>query len=81
MLTLTVRKREGRRASGRPVGSAFGTPVRVLSPESKPIAVGMTNYSSVEIRQLIGVKSAQIATVLGYTYGEEVIHRNDLVLM
>jgi glutamate 5-kinase len=58
-----------------------GTLVRVLTPDNKPIAVGMTNYSSAEIRQLIGVKSAQIASVLGYTYGEEVIHRNDLVLL
>ena len=31
--------------------------------------------------QLIGVKSAEIAAKLGYTYGEEVIHRNDLVLL
>ncbi len=58
-----------------------GASVRVVSPEGKPIAVGVTNYSSQEIRQLIGVRSAQIAAVLGYTYGEEVIHRNDLVLL
>jgi glutamate 5-kinase len=58
-----------------------GAPVRVLSPDGKPVAVGMANYSSQEIGQLIGVRSAQIASVLGYTYGDEVIHRNDLVLL
>jgi glutamate 5-kinase len=58
-----------------------GTIVRILSPEGKPLAVGLTNYASHEIRQIVGVKSAQIASILGYTYGEEVIHRNYLVLL
>jgi glutamate 5-kinase len=57
-----------------------GAPVRVLAPDGKPIAVGITNYASLEVQQLIGVKSAQIASTLGYTYGDEVIHRDDLVL-
>src|SRR5689334_17448922 len=57
-----------------------GAPVRVLAPDSKAIAVGITNYASHEVQQLIGVKSAQIAITLGYTYGDEVIHRDDLVL-
>jgi glutamate 5-kinase len=57
-----------------------GTVVRVLMPDGRPIAVGLVNYASHEIAQLIGVKSAQIAGVLGYTYGEEVIHRDNLVV-
>ncbi len=57
-----------------------GASVRVLTLDSKPIAVGITNYASHEVQQLIGVKSAQIASILGYTYGDEVIHRDDLVL-
>jgi glutamate 5-kinase len=58
-----------------------GAPVRVVTTDGKPIAVGAANYASDEIERLIGVRSAQIATVLGYTYGDEVIHRNDLVLL
>jgi glutamate 5-kinase len=58
-----------------------GAPVRIVTPDGKPVAVGAANYSSDEIERLIGVRSAQIASVLGYTYGDEVIHRNDLVLL
>jgi glutamate 5-kinase len=58
-----------------------GAPVRVVGIDGKPIAVGAANYTSDEIERLIGVRSSQIASVLGYTYGDEVIHRNDLVLL
>jgi glutamate 5-kinase len=57
-----------------------GMVVRVLTPDGQPIAVGLVNYASHEIAQLIGVRSAQIAGVLGYTFGEEVIHRDNLVV-
>jgi glutamate 5-kinase len=57
-----------------------GAPVRILTPEGKPIGAGIVNYGCQEVQQLIGVKSAQIASVLGYTYGEEVIHRDNLAL-
>jgi len=57
-----------------------GAFVQVLNPEGKAIAVGVTNYTSDEITRLIGVRSAQIATVLGYTWGDEVIHRDDLAV-
>lgn len=58
-----------------------GAAVHVLAPGGKSIAAGMTNYASHEIRQLIGVRSAQIATILGYTYGDEVIHRDNLAVL
>lgn len=57
-----------------------GAAVRVLTPDARPIAVGMVNYASHEVKQLIGVKSTQIEAVLGYTYGDEVIHRDNLAL-
>lgn len=58
-----------------------GAPVRVLALDSQVIALGMTNYASHEVRQLLGVKSSQIASVLGYSYGEEVIHRDNLAVL
>ncbi len=57
-----------------------GALLRILDPNRKPIAVGISNYASQEIQRLIGVKSSQIAATLGYTYGEEVIHRDNLAL-
>ncbi|MCC7209676.1 MAG: glutamate 5-kinase [Anaerolineae bacterium] len=58
-----------------------GAVVRVHAPDGKPIAVGMTNYGSAEVRQLLGVRSSRIASVLGYTFGDEVIHRDNLVVL
>ena len=58
-----------------------GAPVRVLAPEGKAIAVGIANYASDEVQRLVGVKSTEIGTILGYSYGDEVIHRDDLVLL
>lgn len=53
----------------------------VHDPDDREIAHGLSNYNSDEIRQLCGIKSGQIAEVLGYTYGDAVIHRNNMVLL
>lgn len=58
-----------------------GEHLAIVGPEGKKIAHGLTNYSSDDIRQLCGVKSHRIAQILGYTYGDAVIHRNNLVLL
>jgi glutamate 5-kinase len=58
-----------------------GAAVKILAQDGHAVAVGIVNYGSQEIRQLIGVKSSQISTVLGYTYSDEVIHRDNLVLL
>jgi glutamate 5-kinase len=58
-----------------------GETLAVLSPEGKKIAHGLTSYNSDDLTQLCGVKSAQITEILGYTYGDAVIHRNNLVLL
>lgn len=58
-----------------------GEPVYVIAPDDKRIALGLSNYSSEEARRLIRVQSAAIPDVLGYTYGDELIHRDNLVLL
>lgn len=58
-----------------------GATVAVIGPDGKEIAHGLTNYSSEELRKLCGVKSSQIVEILGYTYGDAVIHRNNMVLL
>jgi len=52
-----------------------------LVGSSKVFAKGITNYSKVELEKIIGLKSAEIEKVLGYSYGETVIHRDDLVIL
>jgi glutamate 5-kinase len=45
------------------------------------IATGITNYSSKDAASLKGVRSGQITQHLGYDYGAEMIHRNNMVLI
>ena len=59
-----------------------GAAVEICNIESEKLfAKGITNYGSVEIEKIIGKKSDEIEKVLGYSYGETVIHRDDLVLL
>jgi glutamate 5-kinase len=58
-----------------------GEPVAVIAPDGQPIARGLTSYESEAIRKLRGTKSAQIVDILGYSYGDAVIHRNNMVLL
>ena len=58
-----------------------GDPVAVLDPDGERIACGLANYASADVEQIRGLHSQGIATALGYAYGQEVIHRNNLVLL
>lgn len=55
-----------------------GAIVHLVSLSGKSIAVGIANYGSEEIRQLIGSHSKHIEEILGYSYGPEVIHRDNM---
>lgn len=58
-----------------------GDVVRVRSSDGVHLASGMSNYAADEVRRILGLHSDQIIQTLGYEYGEEVIHRNNLVLV
>jgi glutamate 5-kinase len=45
------------------------------------LARGLANYGAADLTRLRGRRSDEIEAVLGYDYGAEVIHRNDLVLL
>lgn len=57
-----------------------GSIVQCISPEGVAVAVGVTNYSSQEIQVIKGLKTQQIEDALGYTCGDEIIHRDDLAV-
>ena len=42
--------------------------------------MGLVNYSSTEIREIQGLKSNQIKSILGHKSYDEVIHRDNLAL-
>ncbi len=59
----------------------IGELVRCVDETGIEVARGLTSYSSDEIRKIAGAKTSDIEKILGYKYSDEVIHRNDLVVM
>ncbi|MDZ4348611.1 MAG: glutamate 5-kinase [Xanthomonadaceae bacterium] len=48
---------------------------------SAPVARGLVQYAASDLRRIIGRHSRDIESVLGFRYGESVVHRDDLVLL
>lgn len=51
-----------------------------ISTLGRILARGVALYSSDEITRLRGTRTSQIEATLGYTKGDEIVHRNDMVL-
>jgi glutamate 5-kinase len=58
-----------------------GDSVSVLDQHNREIARGLVNYSASDLVRIRGHHSSEIERILGFVYGEEVIHRNNLVLL
>lgn len=58
-----------------------GDAIRIIDKDKKNIAIGLTNYCASDLQQICGRKSAEIESILGYTFGEEVIHRDNMVML
>ncbi len=58
-----------------------GDTVSVLAADGAEIARGMVAYSDVDAARIMGRKSSEIADILGFRGRDEMIHRDDLVLM
>lgn len=58
-----------------------GDAVYCVDPEGNRIAKGLVNYSSEEIDKIKGRNTKEIETILGYKYSDEVIHRDNLVII
>jgi glutamate 5-kinase len=58
-----------------------GDTVRIFTEQGKELARGLANYATADLRRILGVQSDQIESILGYDYGEEVIHRDNLVIL
>jgi glutamate 5-kinase len=58
-----------------------GDLVTCLGPRGKEFARGLINYSASELEKIKGLRSDRIETTLGYKYSDEVIHRDDLVVL
>ena len=58
-----------------------GKTIRILDPNGRELARGLSNYSSSEIERIRGKHTDEISSVLGYKTTDEVVHRDHLVLM
>jgi len=57
-----------------------GDAVACADKDGNILARGLASYGAVEVRKIMGIKTSQIESVLGYTYGGEVVHRDDLAV-
>jgi glutamate 5-kinase len=58
-----------------------GQTVRLLGPDGREIARGITNYNASDLTIILGRHSDEIPILLGYQYGPTVVHRDDMVLV
>jgi glutamate 5-kinase len=58
----------------------IGDIISVADADGRELAKGKTRYSSKDMRQIMGRKSAEIFDILGYKFSDEIIHRDDLVV-
>jgi len=82
-LALRKQKRSLLAAGIRNIEGDFqrGDIVNIYDPDGSRLGCGITNYSSADIEVIKGAHSEKITTLLGYDYGSEVVHRNNLVLV
>lgn len=59
----------------------FGDAVRCFDPDGVEFARGLVNYSADEVTAIRGKRTDAIEGVLGYRFSDEVIHRDNLVLI
>lgn len=58
-----------------------GAPVHCRNTAGEVIAAGLVNYSSNDMEKIKGRRSTEINDILGFRDSDEVIHRDNLVLM
>jgi len=58
-----------------------GQIVSVTNQDGQELARGISNYSSSDINLIKGLKTSEIARELGYKAYDEIIHRNNLVIL
>ena len=58
-----------------------GDPLLVRDPDGRDLAKGLSAYDAADARQILGQKTGAIASILGFQGRDELIHRDDLVLL
>lgn len=58
-----------------------GDIIYITDAGGRPVGCGLSNYAAADIRRIRGLQSHQIVDTLGYQYGQDVVHRNNLVVL
>ncbi len=58
-----------------------GMTVSVVDKTRHELARGLVNYGTEDLKKIIGCQTRDIEKILGYTHTDEVIHRDNLVIM
>jgi glutamate 5-kinase len=58
-----------------------GDPVDIAVDRARPFARGLAGYGADEVRKIAGLKTSEIERALGYKYLDEIVHRDDLVVL
>jgi glutamate 5-kinase len=70
-------------AGVRHIEGAFtrGDTVSIIATGGMEIARGLVNYDAADAARIVGLKSSEIEKVLGFRGRDEIVHRDDLVMM
>ena len=58
-----------------------GEIIPIKSMDGKDIAIGLINYASLDVETIKGIHSADIEARLGFAFGDEVIHHNNMAVL
>ncbi|MCE9788887.1 glutamate 5-kinase [Shewanella chilikensis] len=58
-----------------------GATVQLLDPKGRKLARGICRYSAAALKRIAGQHSDNIESLLGYDYGDAIVHRNDMVVL
>ncbi|BBB89738.1 MAG TPA: glutamate 5-kinase [Methylomusa anaerophila] len=58
-----------------------GNTVRIVNLAGREIARGITNYNSEDVLKIMGTHTQEISDILGYKPYDEVVHRDNMVLL
>ena len=58
-----------------------GESVQCLNLQREPIAVGLVNFNSENLFKIKGMRTSEISKVLGYKANDEVMHRDNMVVL
>ncbi len=58
-----------------------GDTARIVKTDGTEIARGIVNYGRKDLSRIAGRASDEIESILGYHFGDAIVHRNDMVLL